>query len=93
VRERFIGTSGQGRSRLYHYYTCSTRYRYGTRTCGADRLPKQELEGAVLEQLIEVYRDTELITDAFAHLQASEKEERETVEARVAALRQEQARA
>jgi hypothetical protein len=28
-----IGTAATGRSRRYHYYTCSTRYRYGTRAC------------------------------------------------------------
>ena len=27
----FVGTSAKGRSRLYHYYTCSTRYRSGTK--------------------------------------------------------------
>ncbi|MGH2753359.1 MAG: recombinase family protein [Actinomycetota bacterium] len=87
----FIGTSAKGRSKRYHYYTCSTRYRYGTRTCGADRLPKDELEEAVLEQMVELYRDSGLIADALAQLQDSERDERQLVEARVAALRQEQA--
>ncbi len=87
----YIGTAATGRSRRYHYYTCSTRYRYGTRTCGADRLPKDELEEAVLEQMVELYRDSELIADALAQLQDSEHDERRLVEARVAALRQEQA--
>ncbi len=87
----FIGTSAKGRSNLYHYYTCSTRYRYGTRTCGADRLSKDELEEAVLEQMVELYRDSGLIADALAQLQDSERDERQLVEARVAALRQEQA--
>ena len=87
----FIGTSAKGRSRRYHYYTCSTRYRYGTRTCDADRLPKDALEEAVLEQMIGIYRDSGLIADALEHLGASEREERGSVEARVAALRHEQA--
>lgn len=87
----FIGTSAKGRSRRYHYYTCSTRYRYGTRNCGADRLPKAELEEAVLEQMIEVYRDSDLITDALAQLQTSERKERESIDVRIAALRQDQA--
>ncbi len=87
----FIGTSAKGRSRRYHYYTCSTRYRYGTRNCGADRLPKDELEEAVLEQMIEVYRDSDLIADALAQLESSERDERDSIEARVAVLRQEHA--
>lgn len=45
----FIGTSARGRSALYHYYTCSTRYRYGTKECGAERMPKVALEEAVIE--------------------------------------------
>lgn len=40
----YIGTSAKGRSRLYHYYTCSTRYRYGTSRCNADRLSREALE-------------------------------------------------
>ncbi len=87
----FIGTSAKGRSRLYHYYTCSTRYRYGTRNCSADRLPKNELEDAVLEQMIEIYRDSSLMTDALAQLETSGREERGTLDARIAGLRQEQA--
>ena len=87
----FIGTSAKGRSRRYHYYTCSTRYRYGTRTCDADRLPKDALEETVLEQMIGVYRDSGLIADALEHLGSSEREERDSIEARVAALRQGQA--
>jgi hypothetical protein len=87
----FIGTSAKGRSKLYHYYTCSTRYRYGTRSCGADRLPKDELEEAVLEQMIDIYRDSDLLADALEQLQSSEREERETAETKVATLRQEQA--
>lgn len=45
----------------------------------------------MLEQRVEVYRDTDLIADALAQLQASEHEARETILARTAALRQEQA--
>lgn len=87
----FIGTSAKGRSRLYHYYTCSTRYRYGTRSCGADRLPKDELEEAVLERMIDIYRDSDLIADALEQLQNSERDERATTATKVATLRQEQA--
>ena len=87
----FIGTAATGRSRRYHYYTCSTRYRYGTRNCDADRLPKDELEKAVLDQMIEIYRDSGLIAEALEQLHASARDERESVAGRVATLRQEQA--
>ncbi|MGH2375977.1 MAG: hypothetical protein ACRDJ4_13670 [Actinomycetota bacterium] len=39
-RRAFVGTS-KGRSRRYHYCICSTRYRYGTDHCSADRLPSR----------------------------------------------------
>jgi site-specific DNA recombinase len=87
----FIGTSAKGRSKMYHYYTCSTRYRYGTKECGADRLPKDDLEEAVFEQMVEVYRDGGLIADALEHLAASEAEVTADAENRLSALRQEQA--
>ena len=32
-RRAFVGTSAHGRTRRYRYYTCSTRYRYGTAAC------------------------------------------------------------
>jgi hypothetical protein len=41
--------------------------------------------------MIEVYRDSGLITEALVQLQASERDERESVAGRVAMLRQEQA--
>ncbi|HEV2757241.1 MAG TPA: recombinase family protein, partial [Actinomycetota bacterium] len=87
----YIGTSAKGRSRLYHYYTCSTRYRYGTRNCSAARLPKEDLEEAVLEQMISLYRDSDLVAEALEHLRVSETEARVSVQDRIAALRQEQA--
>ena len=44
-----------------------------------------------MEQMIELYRDSELIADALVKLQESDRADRETVEARVTVLRREQA--
>ncbi|CAN5813886.1 hypothetical protein BH23ACT12_BH23ACT12_02700 [soil metagenome] len=60
----YVGTTATGRSRTYSYYTCSTRYRYGSKHCSADRLPRELLEDQVFDQLAEVYQDSELIADA-----------------------------
>jgi site-specific DNA recombinase len=87
----FIGTSAKGRSALYHYYTCSTRYRYGTKECGAERLPKAALEEAVIEQMVDVYSDGELIADALAEANLAEVKSRDEIEERLASLRQQQA--
>jgi site-specific DNA recombinase len=87
----FIGTSAKGRSALYHYYTCSTRYRYGVKECGAERLPRAALEEAVVEQMVEVYRDGELIAEAIAEADVAEERSRDEIQARLASGRQQQA--
>jgi site-specific DNA recombinase len=87
----FIGTSAKGRSALYHYYTCSTRYRYGTKECAADRLPKGALEEAVIEQMVDVYADGEPIAEALAEATVAEGKNREETEERIASVRQQQA--
>ena len=87
----FIGTSAKGRSALYHYYTCSTRYRYGTKECCAERLPKDALEEAVIEQMLDVYSDGELIADALAEANVAEAKSKEEIEERIASIRQQRA--
>jgi site-specific DNA recombinase len=87
----FIGTSAKGRSALYHYYTCSTRYRYGTKECATERLSKGALEEAVIEQMVDVYADGELIADALAEANVAEEKSRDEIEERIASVRQQQA--
>jgi site-specific DNA recombinase len=60
----FIGTAAHGRSQPYRYYTCFRRHRYGTRSCDADRLRADDLEGAVLDSLLRTYRSSDLIERA-----------------------------
>ncbi len=83
----FIGTSAKGRA-LYPYYTCATRYRYGTKECGAERLPKAALEDAVIEQMVDVYSDGELIAEALAEANVAEEKSRDEIEERLASVRQ-----
>lgn len=87
----FIGTSAKGRNALYHYYTCSTRYRYGTKECAADRLPKAALEEAVIEQMVDVYADGELIAEALAEANLADEKSKEKIVERIASMRQQQA--
>jgi site-specific DNA recombinase len=61
---KYIGTSAQGRSRTYRYYTCFSRIRYGSHGCDAPRLPAEELDQAVFAALLDLYSDTDLIADA-----------------------------
>lgn len=87
----YVGTTATGRSRTYSYYTCSTRYRYGTKECSADRLPRELLEAQVFDQLAEVYQDSELIAEALNQANLATDESREESERRLEALRQKRA--
>jgi site-specific DNA recombinase len=66
-----VGASARGRGgKIYAYYTCSTRARRGPSGCDQERLPKDELEAAVLAQMTEVYADTSLVSAALEGAQA-----------------------
>ncbi|GAB2738533.1 hypothetical protein GCM10027174_09730 [Salinifilum aidingensis] len=52
-----VGTRSTGKTKTYRYYTCSTRARYSTEACNADRLAADALEHAVLQSLTRIYRD------------------------------------
>ena len=88
-RRAYIGTSAHGRKGSYHYYVCSTRYRYGTDQCPGDRLPKDSLEEAVIHQMQEVYVNSSLIERALADAAAEEGEPAENAARRLSAVRQE----
>ena len=66
-----VGASAHGRGgKRYPYYTCSTRARSGPSGCDQERLPKDELEDAILAQMTEVYADTSLVAAALEEAQA-----------------------
>jgi site-specific DNA recombinase len=87
-RRAYIGTSARGRKDLYHYYVCSTRYRYGIEHCPGERLPKDALEEAVMEQMQQVYADGSLIEQALTEAATEEGEPAEDVARRLAGVRQ-----
>ncbi len=88
-RRAYVGTSAHGRRGLYHYYVCSTRYRYGTEHCPGERLPKDALEEAVIDQMQHVYADSSLIERALADAATEDGEPAEDAVRRVAGVRQE----
>jgi site-specific DNA recombinase len=88
-RKAYVGTSAHGRNGLYRYYVCSTRYRYGTEFCPGERLPKDALEEAVIDQMGDVYRDSSLIGAALATVKANERRPAEEAAVRLAAVGQE----
>ncbi len=90
-----VGASARGRGgKLYSYYTCSTRVRKGPKGCDQERLPKDELEQAVLAQMTEVYADTGLVSTALEDAQvetrardAERQAEHDRLQAHAAELR------
>jgi site-specific DNA recombinase len=73
--KRYIGACAHGNGGRYPYYVCFSRQRYGKKTCEADSLPAEELEQAVLDQLVNVLEQEpllrEAIDQAFADLDAA----------------------
>ena len=85
----YIGTSAHGRNGRYTYYTCSTRYKYGPTKCNGDRLPKNELEDAVLAQLTDLYRDGRLVQQALARASETIEKQRPQIEDQLGSVRAE----
>jgi site-specific DNA recombinase len=83
----YVGTSAHGRSARYTYYACSTRYKYGPSKCNGDRLPKEQLEAAVLSQLADLYRDGRVIEKALADAPHHTEDERPRIEEQLASAR------
>ena len=57
----YIGMSARGNGGVYHYYACSGRQKLGPKGCDGERLSRDKLEAAVLDQLARLYRDGTLI--------------------------------
>jgi exonuclease VII small subunit len=71
-----VGTSAVGNRYRYRYYTCFTRQRYGTKYCGAERLPAEDLEAAVLDALLCAYERTDLFDKAVSAARRRARSER-----------------
>lgn len=78
--KRYVGASAKGNGGRYRYYVCFSRQRYGKGACEGDRLPADDLEERILEQLLGVLEREpmvrEVISAAFAELD-SERPKRE----------------
>ena len=63
-KRAYIGMSAKGNGGVYHYYACSGRQKLGRKACDGERLNRDKLEAAVLDQLARLYRDGNLMADA-----------------------------
>lgn len=85
----YIGMTANGKGGKYHYYSCTGRKKYGSKTCQNDRLPSQRLEDAVFAQLAEIYRGGTLITDAISEAREDAERHRPDNEQRLSSVRAE----
>ncbi len=73
--KRYVGAAANGKGGRYPYYVCFTRQRYGRGECEGDRLPAEQLEEAIVAQLLSLLEQEPLvrraITEAFAELEAA----------------------
>ncbi len=65
-RRHYLGTNATGRRRVYRYYTCATRSRYGVAHCPAPRIDADTLDAAILHSLADHCTHSGLLTDALA---------------------------
>src|SRR5581483_11797569 len=72
-KRAYVGMSAKGNGGTYHYYACSGRQKLGRKSCDGDRLPKDKLEAAILNQLTGLYRDGGMIRNAIEQAAASDE--------------------
>ena len=79
-RRAYIGMSAKGNGGTYFYYACSRRQKLGRRACDGERLNRDKLEAAVLDQLARLYRDGDLIADALHRAYTKQAADRPAIE-------------
>jgi site-specific DNA recombinase len=89
----YVGMSARGNGGRYEYYACSGRQKHGPKACRNDRLPRQKLEHAVLQQLAGLFRDSDLVAEALAKAEQEAERARPEIEQRLASIKAEIARA
>ncbi len=80
----YVGTGAHGRNGFYRYYVCRTRQKTGGRGCSSQRLPADDLEGAITEALVSTYADYDLLAQAANDAYALARDEQPRLEAELA---------
>ena len=88
-RRAYVGMSAKGNGGTYHYYACSGRQKLGRKGCDGERLSKDKLETAILDQLTSLYRHGGLIRDAIQQAAASDETDRDALTEQRASLAKE----
>jgi exonuclease VII small subunit len=81
-----IGMSAKGNGGRNHYYACPGRQKYGPKACDGERLPREEVDEAVLRQLTSIYRDEQVIGEAITKANEEAERRRPEFEQRFASI-------
>jgi site-specific DNA recombinase len=92
-KRAYVGMSAHGNGGHYHYYACSGRQKLGRTACDGERLNRDQLEQAVIAQLLSLYRDGHLLQAAIAEATRRLDDQRPRLEVQHRALRTELAKA
>jgi site-specific DNA recombinase len=79
-KRAYIGMSAKGNGGVYHYYACSGRQKLGRKGCDGERLNRDKLEAAVLDQLARLYQDSDLIGAALQRAHHQQQTDRPALE-------------
>ncbi|MFD0747460.1 recombinase family protein [Phytohabitans flavus] len=88
----YVGTAAHGRYRVYRYYTCWSRARYGTKAgCDIHRFHADEIEAAISAALLDFYTtsNSDVIAKAVAEFQAQHAASTHELSAQLAAVTRE----
>lgn len=61
-----VGVSAHGRNRVYPYYACPGKFKYGE--CDLESLPKEEVDLGILSQIKRIFADARLINRVLARV-------------------------
>jgi site-specific DNA recombinase len=92
-RRAYVGMSARGNGGHYHYYACSGRQKLGRTACDGERLNRDQLEQAVIAQLLSLYRNGPLLRAVVAEATRRQQDQRPALEAQHRAIQSELAKA
>lgn len=83
----YLGSNATGRHRIYRYYTCATRSRYGVQHCPAPRIDADHVDEEILTALCDFYTShTDLLAEAIAAARVAYRAARTATEQELATV-------
>ncbi|MEE9191359.1 MAG: recombinase family protein [Candidatus Aerophobetes bacterium] len=67
-KRHLVGVSAHGRNKVYPYYACPGRFKWGE--CDLENLPKEKVDQAILSQLTPIFTDSKLLDSILQRVNA-----------------------